>query len=52
VAGVAGRRERHAAGPHAQPRITAVTRVRCGDAAKRGAGLVGVTMSGGPGMLT
>jgi|HubBroStandDraft_6_1064221.scaffolds.fasta_scaffold22940_2 hypothetical protein len=36
VAGLAGRRERRAAGPHAQPRVTAATRVRCWDGGRAG----------------
>jgi hypothetical protein len=36
VAGLAGRRERRAAGPHAQPRVTAATRVRCWDSGRAG----------------
>jgi hypothetical protein len=36
VAGLTGGRERHAAEPHAQPRVTAVTGVRCGDDGRAG----------------
>ncbi len=36
MAGLTGRRERHAAGPYAQPRVTAATRVRSGDGGRAG----------------
>jgi hypothetical protein len=36
VAGLAGGRECHGAGLHAQPRVTAVTRVRWGDGGREG----------------
>jgi hypothetical protein len=36
VAGLAGRRECHGAGPRAQPRVMAVKRVRCGDGGRAG----------------